>query len=515
MPTFRLEEDSLQHRFLQSKAKVQLYGGGFANGKTATSCIKALQLAKDYPGSNGLMARSTYPKLNDTLRKEFLKWCPQDWIKSFPRSQNASNTCTLNNGTMINFRYISQQGKSTGEATTSNLLSATYDWIVVDQMEDHEIVQKDFLDLLGRLRGKAKYVGNDPDMPESGPRWFVITTNPTRNWLFRKLVKPLKDFERGIYNEDLLCETNANNKPLVIDGKPKPIIELFEGSTYENKGNLEPDFIKTLEAAYTGQMRTRFLMGEWSAYEGLVYPQFDELVHVMNHDQIERYYWNLVRRAKYIDILEGYDHGIAVPACYLFGFADEYGNIFILDGFHQAELSVEDISEKIKNIRKRYAIESSNHILADPDIFRRKSGDKKTVGQSVSDMFYEEGIYCERGENGIAAGIAKVSSYLNVQQMHKNPITGEFAAPFMYFSEELEFLIKEISDYYWKRDSQGDVTDKPMDKNDHAMDTLKYALSRRPRLATLIMPIQQGPVGVTRWAEIEPLQEDPRAHRYG
>ena len=82
MPTFKLHRGSLQERFLKSRAKIQIYGGGFANGKTATSCIKAIELAKDYPGSNGLMARSTYPKLNDTLRKEFLKWCPVDWIDS-------------------------------------------------------------------------------------------------------------------------------------------------------------------------------------------------------------------------------------------------------------------------------------------------------------------------------------------------------------------------------------------------------------------------------------------------
>jgi len=178
VPVFNLECGGLQEQFLKSKAKIQIYGGGFANGKTATSCIKAIELAQMYPGSNGLIARSTYPKLNDTIRKEFLKWCPEDWIKSFPRSQNASNTCTLNNGTTINFRYIQQQGKSTGEATTSNLLSATYDWIIVDQMEDPEIVHKDFLDLLGRLRGMAKYVGDDPTMPRTGPRWFIITTNP-------------------------------------------------------------------------------------------------------------------------------------------------------------------------------------------------------------------------------------------------------------------------------------------------------------------------------------------------
>ena len=106
MSTFKLQRGSLQDKFLKSRAKIQLFGGGFANGKTSGACIKACQLAKDYPGSNGLMARSTYPKLNDTLRKEFIKWCPADWIESFPKSANASNTCTLKNGTTINLSLI-------------------------------------------------------------------------------------------------------------------------------------------------------------------------------------------------------------------------------------------------------------------------------------------------------------------------------------------------------------------------------------------------------------------------
>ena len=42
MPTFRLFESSLQDRFQKSRSKIQLYGGGFANGKTANVCIKAI-----------------------------------------------------------------------------------------------------------------------------------------------------------------------------------------------------------------------------------------------------------------------------------------------------------------------------------------------------------------------------------------------------------------------------------------------------------------------------------------
>lgn len=525
MATFRLYKDSLQDRFQKSRAKVQLFGGGFANGKTANACIKALKYAKDYPGSNGLMARSTYPKLNDTLRKEFIKWCPKDWIASFPKSANASNSCTLTNGSTINFRYIAQQGKNNQESTTSNLLSATYDWIVVDQIEDPEIVHKDFLDLLGRLRGMTPYMGDDPTMPDTGPRHFIITTNPTRNWVYRKLVRPLHDLstidpltkqaKRITVNSDLLCETDDEGNMLFNeDGLPTPIIELFEGATYENKENLEQDFIKTLEASYKGQMRERFLLGNWGSYEGLVYPQFNEAIHVLSHDAIINYYNQLCISSDEVTYLEGYDYGMAVPYCYMWGFVDDRGNVFLVDGEYEKELSPETQAEQINNHRQKYGISKDNHVLADPDIFRRKGGEKKLVGRSIADMFLEDGIYCTRGNNAILNGIVKVGQYLNIHANHQNPITGEWNAPYMYVSDKLEFCINEFNDYYWKKDTTGDVQDMPIDKNDHAMDTVKYMLSHRPSISKLIVAPRKQNVGWRKWGERD-MQEERRNVRHG
>ena len=515
MPTFKLQKDSLQDKFLRSRAKVQLFGGGFANGKTSGACVKGCQLAKDYPGSNGLMARSTYPKLNDTLRKEFIKWCPADWVDSFPKSANGSNTCTLKNGTTINFRYIAQQGKTGNEATTSNLLSATYDWIIVDQMEDPEIVHKDFLDLLGRLRGMTPYAGDDPTMPPTGPRQFILTTNPTRNWVYRKLVKPIHDLALGHVNDDLLCETDANGKMLFDENKlPVPIIDLFEGSTYENKENLEPDFIKTLESSYKGQMRSRFLMGEWASYEGLVYPAFNEGVHVMTHHAIHNYYKQLQVKASGIEYLEGYDYGLAVPFCYLMGFVDNYGNVFIMDGAYEKEVPLDDHISAIKSIRNEYDVDASNMILADPDIFRRKGVGKALVGKSIGDMFLEDGIMAVRGNNDISNGIVKVNQYLLPQRNHQNPITGEYNSPYLYVSDKLEWWINEISDYYWQKNPTGEQMDKPMDKNDHAMDTTKYMLSHRPSISKLSVAHNPKKAGWYEWGERD-VNEERRNTRHG
>lgn len=514
MPTFKLHQDSLQDKFQKSRAKIQLFGGGFANGKTTNVCIKTLEIAKDYPGANILMARSTYPKLNDTLRKEFLKWCPPSWIKSFPKSANASNTCLFTNGTTINFRYIAQQGKS-GESTTSNLLSATYDLIVVDQMEDPEIVHKDLLDLLGRLRGMAVYEGTNPSMPKTGPRWVMLTTNPTRNWVYKKLVKPLHDLDRGIINNDLMCETDSEGK-MLLDNKrlPTPIIELYEGSTYENAANLEQDFIKTLEASYQGQMRTRFLMGEWASYEGLVYPQFNEVLHTIPYHNMLQYLKQLQMKTRDVTYLEGYDYGLAVPYCYLCGFTDEYGNVFIIDGGYEKEQPLDDHILRIKECRTEYGIPDNNFLYADPDIFRRKGTGKKTVGLAISDMFMQDGLLAVRGNNDITNGIIKVGQYLTPQRNHANPITKELNSPYIYVSEHLEWLINEFTAYYWRKTPTGDVMDKPMDRDDHAMDTIKYMLSHRPNVSKLIQAAHRPDVGWRKWGERD-MPEMTRNVRHG
>jgi phage terminase large subunit len=509
MPNYRVNESGLQDRFLKSRAKIRIFGGGFGNGKTAACCVLALQLAKEYPGSNGLIARATYPKLIDTIRKEFIKWCPPKWIKSFPKSQNSANTCTLENGSQINFRYVAQTGK-TEESTTSNLLSATYDWIIIDQMEDPEIVHKDFLDLLGRLRGSAPYIGDDPTMPRSGPRWFIATVNPTRNWIYTKLVRPVHEYLRtGKRSPDLLWDEQNG----------VPLIEVYEGSTYENADNLDADFIQTLETVYQGQMRDRFLLGKWAAYEGLVYPQFDDAVHVVPYEAMRRYATKQRQMGVQVRIIEGYDYGTAVPSCYLIVFTDMHGNVHVLDGFYQAEMLLEDQAAAITKVRLENALPINQFIYADPSIFRRgPGGGTKLVGRSVADMLADPPyrIQCTRANNAIHNGIIKVQSYLNIAPLHRNPYTGDYPAPRIYFSDRLTWLFEEITDYYWKKDPQGNREDNPRDGKDHAMDTLRYLLTDLPTAAPVVPIVAsvEKPAYLRGWGENN-IETDTRMHRYG
>lgn len=493
MREYIVEEGSHHDGFQKSRAKVQIMGGGYGNGKTTALVIKALVIAEAYPGINMLLGRSTYPKLNDTLRKEFLIWCPKHWIESGP--SNTDNTVYLKNGSIINFRYIAQQGK-TKESTTSNLLSANYGFVGIDQLEDPEITEKDFKDLMGRLRGNAKYVGNDPTMPKSGPRWFVGTTNPTANWVYKSLVRPLHRFR----------ETNYRDPKLIVHPKSlEPWIDVFEASTYENARNVPPDFIEGLEATYTGQMRDRFLLGKWASFEGLVHPLWDEVQHYIPYSDMRALFREL-RKDYDLEILEAYDFGIAVPSCYLFAFVDPWANVHLLDGFY--EVTGGDIKKEaslIRDIRDEYGV-ASDFIQADPSIFRRgpSSEGARGLGPSVASMFEEHGIDMTRGNAAVLNGIVKVNAYLTPAKMHDSPYSGVAPSPHLFVSNKVNFVADEITEYYWKKSTDGtQYEDQPQDRNDHSMNALKYLLSEIPEIPKLTKEARTRVPGYMRWGERE------------
>lgn len=505
--SYVIQKNSIHERFMQCRSKVQIMGGGFANGKTAASCIKAIMLAKDYPGSNGLVGRATYPKLNDTIKREFMKWCPAEWIKRKPTATD--NTLELHNGSLINFRYVQQRNSNDSVSSTSNLLSATYDWIVIDQMDDPEFEYKDYIDLLGRLRGSARYVGNDPTMPATGPRWFIITLNPTRNWIFKRVIKyVLEWYEHGTMSKQF----REMVEEYTSDGDVDKFITVITGSTEDNAHNLSDDYIRSLKATYHGTMRERFLEGGWQAYTGLVYPMYEEHVHMLDETDIER----VLQTWPYHKIIESYDWGLARPACYLL-FCTDGVDIICVDGFLEKNLSPAMCVERIKEIRGRWGVspELPNPIYADPAIFRRTAGEFKTIGKSLADVFNNsgQGVRMVRGNNDIKSGIIKVSSYLTRHPMHRHLITGQMNAPFLYFNRDrVAFIDEEITDYYWKNaDNEDEIDDIPVDKNDHAMDALKYALTGTPNLDEVLPKAAVDWSWMRKWHE-RPDQEPGRRY---
>lgn len=506
--TYHLKDGSIQHLFNQSRNKVQIFGGAFANGKSSALNVKACQLVEGYPGCLGLMGRATYAKLNDTLRRDFIEdWCPRSWVKRYPTQDD--NTIYFINGSAIHFRYIAQRGKTREDgSTTSNLLSATYDWAVIDQIEDPEITHKDFLDILGRLRRQTPYRGDDDTMPSTGPRWLMLGANPAQNWFYREVVYPLKLYlEKGVMSDKLIVDVNTG----------KPLIDLFEDSTYGNKHNLTDDYIQMLEAAYKGQMRDRYLLGKWAAFEGLVHPGFDLSKHLVKREMVLDHLHDCVARHVKVQAIEGYDFGITAPSCYLLGFVDDLGRVFIIDGFHVPNFDYSEQPMKIFELRSKYLqyLKFDDPILADPAIFKSIVIAKRKTGTTIANEFRDMGIDCIPADNSIIHGIAKVNAYLNDRHGWPDFNSGDPAGPLIYFVEDLTFISDEMGSYYWKRNSMQNFIDEPVDHDDHAPNVIKYMLSKLPEPAKIVVPSANLPPGWMYWREMEPKEYAKRSRRSG
>jgi len=502
---FRVIEGSEQLKFLTSSMEIAGYTGGFGNGKTAALCVDALTVATNYENARVLVGRATRPKLEDSTKPEMLKWVAEDWVSSWPSDRK--NNLVLKNGTRIEFRHVRQEGKGKGEEQ-SNLLSATYDAIYVDQIDDPEFSYKDFADLIGRLRGTARYTGDNPAMPKVGPQRFRFTANPTRNWLFREVVNPFFVYKK----------TGIVTQKLLVDRAGKPIIEVFNAPTQANSRNTGARYAERMESVFRGSMGTRYIKGDWSAYEGLVYPDFDETVHVVQAKELREFIEQAIVRGE-VGVLEGYDYGQAQPSCYGLAFVDTAGDIFLVDGYYESNFLIKDQARRIKQIRNDWGIVPTEPILADPQIFKSRNAKADSIGETVAQIFSSEGIDMRPGSNAIEAGIAKVASYLQVDSRHLHPIKRTFGSPRLHISSELEFVHNEFADYYWNKNLQGANVDKPRDVNDHAMDMIKYMLSKRGRVIGMVKAIHPGGINprMMQWGEIEYAEKQefkPRHRSY-
>jgi hypothetical protein len=334
-------------------------------------------------------------------------------------------------------------------------------------------------------------------MPSSGPQWVMLTANPSHNWFYKELVQPyLLWLKTGQRTEKLL----------VYEDTKLPILELFESDTYANKSNLSDDYIRTLEATFKGQMRDRYLLGKWVAFEGLVHPDYDHVTHTLTRKDAEHYLADCLLHHVQVQVIEAYDFGIVSPSCYLLAFVDHMGRVIVLDGYYKTDFSYDKQPDEIRRIRAKYSgmLMFNGRIHADPAIFKKVvvAGLRET-GSTIAKLFEEMGLWMRPASNDIVTGIAKVNSYLNGRKGIPHIITGEDPGPLIYFCDDLPFIQDEFNTYYWKQNPLGQRIDEPADTNDHAMNTLKYMLSYLPDVSKIVTPKEALPKKWMQWHEVE------------
>jgi phage terminase large subunit-like protein len=240
------------------------------------------------------------------------------------------------------------------------------------------------------------------------------------------------------------------------DAKP-PAVEYWHVPTFENP-HLDPDSLERIKS--DPAMRDNLeasLYGKFFSHEGLVYKQFDYDKHVIAPIKSVPHEWMVILG---IDPHDRNPHGV------LFCGLTPQNAWIVFDEILEPCI-IEDLARKIRSrLPGRWPpnlaiIDTSANIV------------QSIAGQSVSDELRNKyGIYTIPAHKDIRAGRLKVSSLLD---------PGDERKPQLYFTSNCHNLIREIRHYIWddwayRRKEKLDPKEKPMKKDDHLLDCLRYVV---------------------------------------
>ena len=196
--------------------------------------------------------------------------------------------------------------------------------------------------------------------------------------------------------------------------------------------------------------------GRFKASSGMVYPEFDENIHVLKSPMSIPPDWQ--------DIIS-IDPGLNNPLSAHWYAVDFDGNVYVVAEHFEAGKDIDYHAQKIKEI--------SDNLNWKRDRFGKLSAlidsaaNQKTLAssKSVTELFYEKGINVNPKVNKeMFSGIQRVKQYLH----------GNGTKPKIYIFPNCVNLIRELKSYRW---GEGDV---PRKIDDHSLDELRYYLMTKP-----------------------------------
>lgn len=211
------------------------------------------------------------------------------------------------------------------------------------------------------------------------------------------------------------------------------------------KSNLNPGFPQAeydrMKASLPEAIFKRRYEGQFVTMEGLVYPDFDYDTHVVKPFEIPA---NWMR-------FGGMDFGHSQPTVLLCVAEDPVEHIYyVFREFYKTETLLSHISNFLTN-------EPLKYVLADPQ-----------GAQAIAELnkFYRHSEV-RAAENKVDIGIERIATLLKEKRLK--------------FFSNVENTLNEIEEYHYPApsDEKQDKPDKPVKKDDHAMDALKYAFSRQ------------------------------------
>ncbi len=198
--------------------------------------------------------------------------------------------------------------------------------------------------------------------------------------------------------------------------------------------------------------------GRFASREGLVYPEFDESVHVIEPFAVPPEWQAGI----------AIDPGLKNPLSAHWYAVDWDGNVYVVAEHYAAGKDIDFHAAAIRTTCDKLGWKRDGAGRVEALIDSAAGQRTLAASKSVAELFYERGIYADtRVEKDVFAGVEQVKSYLR----------RENGAPDLYIFSCCVHMIREFKSYFWG------AGDSPVKRDDHAMDELRYFLMSRPRRA--------------------------------
>lgn len=458
-----------QFGFFKSQAPEALLSSGLGKGKTRVLCEKADLLCRLYPNNRVLLSRRTLASMWGTtiecLRSRVVP--SYHWASSWKSHAQGAPTLFYPNGSQLLCLGLDDE---------TRVLSAEYGAVLIDQVEECEEEEAGEPGAMGRLRLQSV-----PWQHWGG----VCNPREPAHWLCRRF-RPDLVAPGGRRVERTKEDTPLPDGTMIKRGAL--LRETFVSGQADNYGNLPPRYKLTL-ANTRGRYKLRLVDGLWVAFEGMVYDNWSEDVHVVDRPSdwprgIPPATW-----PRYRSIDFGFDHPFV---CQWWAREPSEARYYMYREIYHSHRDIEEHRERILQLEReelRTLREIEYEEAEDADAVRRikRRLAELELTMSVADhdrgereYLAKRGVDTDPAKKDVAHGIQIVYRLLNVDATGRprivflrDALDGE-PDPLLAADGRPTCSAQSMASYRWKKPKPGQAAkEEPLKVDDDGADATR------------------------------------------
>ena len=417
--------DGPQTEFLAAMEQEVFYGGARGGGKSYAMLVDPLRYCHKQH-HRALLLRRSMPELRDLISHS-----QRLYTRAFPGAKwrEQEKEWRFPSGARIEFGYaenltdvLRYQGQS-------------YTWIGIDELPQYPTPDK-----YNFLRSSLRSV--DPEVPV----FIRATGNPGNvgsTWVKNMFVDPA-----------------TPNTPFTMDietpvGMKSITRRFIPAKLQDNPYLMQTDDYMIMLSSLPDIQKKQFLEGDWEAFEGSAFPEFNRAVHVIEPFEIPNN-WVRFRSA---------DWGYSSPACCLW-FAIDFDNyLYVYRELYTQKVTADIFARQV--LQQEYG-EYMKYGVLDSSTWAKR-GD---VGPSIAETMIQEGCKWRPSDRSPRS---RINGKLEVhKRLYVDP---DIQYPGMFIFSNCTNLIRTLPLLPTDKNNPEDVDTHA---EDHAYDALRYACMSRP-----------------------------------